>query len=224
MRVLVVDDDVTLGNAIVRGLREQSMEVLLATSADEARELILFATHDVVLLDVMLPSGSGFDLCRLMRDRGIATPVLMLTARDAVADRVHGLDAGADDYLTKPFAFEELVARVRALARRSTLIVPEVVRVADLEVDLQTRLTTRSGRRIDLTAKEFALLELFVRNQDAVLSRSVITSRVWDENHDPFANALEALVRRLRGKIDDAFEPKLIRTVRGAGYCFGPPR
>jgi two-component system copper resistance phosphate regulon response regulator CusR len=224
MRVLVVDDDVTLGNAIVRGLREQSIETLLATTADEARELILFATHDVVVLDVMLPGGSGFDLCRLMRDRGIATPVLMLTARDAVADRVHGLDAGADDYLTKPFAFEELVARVRALARRSTLMVPEVVRIADLEVDLQTRLTTRAGRRIDLTAKEFALLELFVRNQGAVLSRGLITSRVWDENHDPFANALEALVRRLRGKIDDAFEPKLIQTVRGAGYCFGLPR
>lgn len=133
MRVLVVDDDVTLGNAIVRGPREQSMEVLLSASADEARELLLFATHDVVVLDVLLPGGSGFDLCRLMRDRGIATPVLMLTARDAVADRVHGLDAGADDYLTKPFAFEELVARVRALARRSTLIVPEVVRIADLD-------------------------------------------------------------------------------------------
>ena len=223
MRVLVVDDDHTLGHAIVRGLRERGIETLLADSAAEARELLLFATHDVVVLDVLLPDGSGFDLCRLMRERGIATPVLMLTARDAVVDRVHGLESGADDYLTKPFAFEELVARVRALARRSTLLVPEVVRIVDLEVDLNSRVTTRSGRRIELTAKEFELLELFVRNQGAVLSRSVITSRVWDENHDPFANALEALMRRLRAKIDDAFEPKLIHTVRGAGYCFGTP-
>ena len=224
MRVLVVDDDITLGNAIVCGLREHAVDAILGTTLDQARELLLFATHDVVVLDVMLPGGSGFDLCRLMRERGLTTPVLMLTARDAVADRVHGLEAGADDYLTKPFAFEELLARVRALARRSTLLVPEVVRIADLEVDLTTRRTSRAGVRIELTAKEFALLEVFVRNQGAVLSRHVITSRVWDENHDPFANALEALVRRLRAKIDDEFEPKLIQTVRGAGYSFGLPR
>ncbi|MEO6528227.1 MAG: response regulator transcription factor [Gemmatimonadaceae bacterium] len=221
MRVLVVDDDLSLGDAIVRGLRAVGMDTVLATSVADAREGLLFATHDVVVLDVMLPGGSGFELCRLMRDRGISTPVLMLTARDAVSDRVRGLDAGADDYLTKPFAFEELVARIRALARRSAVLVPDVVRVADLEVDLSSHVTSRSGKQIELTAKEFALLELFVRNEGAVLSRTMITSRVWDDNHDPFANVLEVLVSRLRHKIDDGFDQPLIHTVRGAGYRFG---
>ena len=221
MRVLIVDGDLALGDVILRGLRAVSMDALLATSLGEARERLLFATHDVVVLDVMLPGGSGFELCRLMRDHGIFTPVLMLTARDAVADRVRGLEAGADDYLTKPFAFEELVARIRALARRSSVMVPEVIRVADLEVDLDSRAARRKGRRIELTAKEFVLLELFLRNEGAVLARHVITSRVWDDNHDPFTNALESLVRRLRAKIDDGFAPKLIHTVRGAGYRFG---
>jgi two-component system, OmpR family, copper resistance phosphate regulon response regulator CusR len=144
--------------------------------------------------------------------------VLMLTARDAVDDRVRGLDSGADDYLTKPFAFRELVARIRALARRRPTPLPDVMRVADLEVDLRSRRVTRGGHPIELTAKEFALLELFVRHRGEVVDREMITAHVWDENHDPFTNVLEVLVRRLRRKIDDPFSAKLIHTLRGAGY------
>jgi two-component system copper resistance phosphate regulon response regulator CusR len=170
---------------------------------------------------VMLPGGSGFELCRAVRAAGIATPILMLTARDAVNDRVTGLDAGADDYLTKPFALQELLARVRALARRRPALAPRTISVADLEVDLAARRARRSGRAIELTAKEFALLECFALHPDEVLDRAAITAHVWDDNHDPFTNVLEVLVRRLRRKIDDGFEPKLIHTMRGAGYRLG---
>jgi two-component system copper resistance phosphate regulon response regulator CusR len=222
VRVLVAEDDQNLRAAITRGLRDREIESASVGTFEEARESALFATHDVIVLDVMLPGGSGFDLCALLRSRGISTPVLLLTARDAVADRVQGLEAGADDYLTKPFAFDELVARIRALARRAHALVPEVVRVADLDVDLASRRVMRGGKPISLTAKEFALLEYFVRHENSVLDRASITARVWDENHDPMGNTLEALVRRLRAKIDDAFEPKLIHTVRGAGYRFSP--
>jgi two-component system copper resistance phosphate regulon response regulator CusR len=173
------------------------------------------------VLDVMLPGGSGLDLCRELRDREVDTPILMLTARDAVDDRVTGLEVGADDYVTKPFAFRELVARVRALARRRPALVPTLVSVADLEVDLSSRRVRRKGRDIELTAKEFALLEFFVLHRGQVVDRAAITAHVWDDNHDPFTNVLEVLVRRLRRKIDDAFEPKLIQTLRGAGYRFG---
>ena len=220
MRVLVVEDDQRLVDAICQGLREERFEVLRASTAAEARELLLFAAHDVIVLDVMLPGGSGFELCKLVRARGITTPVLMLTARDAVADRVRGLELGADDYLTKPFAFPELVARIRALARRPVGLAPEVVQVRDLKVDLRTRAVARGGRAIFLTAKEFALLELFVRRPGQVLDRATIMAHVWDESHDPFTGMLEVLVRRLRAKIDDDFDAKLIRTVRGAGYRF----
>jgi two-component system copper resistance phosphate regulon response regulator CusR len=169
----------------------------------------------------MLPGGSGFDLCRELRARGVGTPILMLTARDTVDDRVMGLDVGADDYLAKPFALRELLARVRALARRQPTPVWETVRVADLEVDLGSHRVRRAGAPIELTAKEFALLEFFVRHRDQVVDRAAITAHVWDENHDPFTNVLEVLVRRLRRKIDDEHTPKLIHTLRGAGYRFG---
>ena len=222
VRIFLAEDDHDLSRAIARGLRDAGMEVVIGRDLAEAREGLLFATHDVIVLDVMLPGGSGFDLCAMLRSRGISTPVLMLTARDAVADRIRGLDAGADDYLTKPFAFGEFVARIRALARRAHALVPEVMRIADLDVDLGSHRVSRAGEPIVLTAKEFALLECFVRNENAVLDRATITARVWDENHDPMGNTLEALVRRLRAKIDDRFQPKLIHTVRGAGYRFSP--
>ena len=221
MRVLIVEDDPELAGILRDGLAEHHIDATVAPTFDDGRERAALGAWDVIVLDVMLPGGSGFDLCTLLRQRGIRTPILMLTARDTVDDRVAGLDAGADDYLTKPFAFRELLARVRALARRGPALVPETVTVADLEVDFGSRSVRRGGRPIQLTAKEFALLEFFLRHVGQVVDRAAITAHVWDENHDPFTNVLEVLIRRLRRKIDDAFEPKLIHTLRGAGYRFG---
>jgi two-component system copper resistance phosphate regulon response regulator CusR len=222
MRVLLVEDDRSLADIVVAGMREQHFLVLVAGSVREGRERAELGEYDVIVLDVMLPDGSGFELCSWIRARGITTPILMLTARDAVDDRVRGLEAGADDYLTKPFAFRELVARVRALGRRRPAIAPSEYRVANLRVDLASRAVHRGDVSIRLTAKEFALLEFFVTHAGAVVDRASITAHVWDENHDPFTNVLEVLVRRLRRKIDDDFEPQLIHTIRGAGYRFGP--
>jgi two-component system copper resistance phosphate regulon response regulator CusR len=221
MRVLIVEDDAELAGLVQGGLAKMQIEVTVAPTFTDGLERAGQTAFDVVILDVMLPGGSGFDLCRKLRERGSTTPVLMLTALDAVDDRVRGLEAGADDYLSKPFAFRELVARVQALSRRHPALTPAVHRVADLEVDLAARTVHRGGKPIDLTAKEFTLLELFVRHPGRVLDRATITAHVWDDNHDPFANLLEVLVRRLRRKIDDDFEPKLITTLRGAGYRFG---
>ena len=221
MKLLLVEDDVELARILEDGLREHSINVSRATTAAEGRTRATHEGFDVVVLDVMLPGGTGFEVCKDLRKRGIDTPILMLTARDALDDRVHGLEAGADDYLAKPFAFRELLARLRALARRRPALQPSQVTVADLEVDLSTRRVTRAGRQIELTAKEFALLEFFVQHEGQVVDRAAITAHVWDDNHDPFTNVLEVLVRRLRRKIDDEFEPKLIHTLRGAGYRFG---
>ncbi len=221
MRLLIVEDDPELAAAVRDGLHGHGMDAVVASSVPEGRERALLGTYDVMVLDVLLPGGSGFQLCRDVRDRGVTTPILMLTARDAVDDRVRGLEAGADDYLTKPFAFRELVARIRALARRQPAIAPAVHRAADLEVDLRSRVVRRAGREIHLTAREFALLECLVRHQGQVVDRATISAWVWDDNHDPFTNVLEVLVRRLRRKVDDGFEPKLIHTLRGAGYRFG---
>jgi two-component system copper resistance phosphate regulon response regulator CusR len=217
----LVEDDSELVAILKQGFAENDMRVSSAATFDEGRERASLGSYDVIVLDVMLPGGDGTRLCADIRKRGIATPILMLTALDAVADRVRGLEAGADDYLAKPFAFPELLARVRALARRPPGLVSKVVSFADLTVDLAAKRVTRAGRRIELTAKEFALLELFVTQPDRVVDRAAITAHVWDENHDPFTNVLEVLVRRLRRKIDDEFEPKLIHTLRGSGYRFG---
>jgi two-component system copper resistance phosphate regulon response regulator CusR len=219
--VLVVEDDPELAAILADGFGEQRIDVVVANDVSSGRERAALGTYDVMILDVMLPGGSGFDLCAHIRARGIATPILMLTARDAIDDRVRGLESGADDYLTKPFAFRELLARVRALARRQPTIAPQRVRVVDLDVDLDTREVRRADRPITLTAKEFALLEFFARHEGKVVDRAAIAAHVWDDNHDPFTNVLEVLVRRLRRKIDDDFEPKLIHTIRGAGYRFG---
>src|SRR5690348_4602554 len=221
MRLLLVEDDPELAAILESGFREQGIHVARATTFGAARLEALRTSFDVIVLDVMLPGGSGLDLCRELRHRELATPILMLTARDAVDDRVVGLEVGADDYVTKPFAFRELVARVRALARRRPALVPSLVSVADPEVDLSSRGVRRTGRDVELTPKEFALLEFFVLHRGQVVDRAAITAHVWDDNHDPFTNVLEVLVRRLRRKIDDAFEPKLIQTLRGAGYRFG---
>jgi two-component system copper resistance phosphate regulon response regulator CusR len=221
VRILLVEDDPELSAVITDGLRIQHIESCAASDFAEGRDRALFGSFDVIVLDVLLPGGTGFDLCRTIRERGISTPILMLTARDAVEDRVRGLEAGADDYLTKPFAFMELTARLRALARRQPKLAPERYDVADLYVDLSTRSVKRGGSEIILTAKEFSLLEFLVQHAGSVVTRTAITAYVWDENHDPFTNVLEVLVRRLRRKIDDGFEPKLIHTLRGAGYRLG---
>jgi two-component system copper resistance phosphate regulon response regulator CusR len=221
MRLLIVEDDPDMLDVLRRGFREEHFEVVTAATAPAAIEQAAIETYAVIVLDVMLPVASGFEVCRELRAQGNTAPILMLTARDGLEDRVHGLDSGADDYLVKPFAFRELLARVRALSRRQPSLLPEVYRLADLEVDLRARRVERAGRKIALTAKEFELLECLVRNAGQVVGRALITSWVWDDNHDPMANALEVLVRRLRAKVDEPFQPRLIHTVRGAGYRFG---
>src|SRR5713226_63162 len=222
MRVLIVEDDPELAGLLRDGLRAQRIDPALATTFADGLKQTTLGSYDVIILDVRLPGGTGFDLCGELRRRGVTTPVLMLTALDALDDRVRGLEAGADDYLTKPFAIRELVARLKALARRRPALAPAVYRVADLEVDLAARRVRRGCRPLSLTVKEFALLELFISHPGQVLDRPTITAHVWDDNHDPFTNVLDVLVRRLRRKIDDGFEPKLITTLRGAGYRFGP--
>jgi two-component system copper resistance phosphate regulon response regulator CusR len=223
VRILLVEDDVLLAKTLADGLRERGWDVVQAKDYEEGRERSALGTFDVVVLDVMLPGGSGFELCRRIRGRGTTTPILMLTARDALDDKVTGLESGADDYLVKPFAFRELIARIEALGRRAPALMPERIGIADLEVELRSHTVTRGGRSIVLTAKEFSLLEFLVKRQGHVVDRAAITAYVWDDNHDPLSNALEVLVRRLRMKIDDDFEPKLIQTIRGAGYRFGAP-
>ena len=221
MRVLLVEDDPEVASVIADGLSEWGMSVAREATFAGGRSRAMMSTFDVIVLDVMLPGGDGFELCRGLRQRGVASPVLMLTARDAVDDRVRGLEAGADDYLTKPFAFRELVARVRALARRPPTTLAETIVIAALSVDIPGHRVRRGPRDIELTAKEFALLECLVRHRGRVVDRATITAHVWDDNHDPFTNVLEVLVRRLRRKIDDGFELKLIHTLRGSGYRLG---
>jgi DNA-binding response OmpR family regulator len=218
MRILLVEDDAELTKILTSGFREHHIEVVAAGEFGEGQRRAALGQYGVIILDVMLPGGDGFELCRRIRGKGIETPILMLTARGGLDDRVIGLEAGADDYLAKPFAFRELLARVRALSRRQPAIKEQRKVVADLEVDLRAREVKRGGNPIDLTAKEWDLLEVLIENEGIVVDRTKITERVWDENHDPFTNVLEVLVRRLRRKIDEGYEPKLIHTIRGAGY------
>jgi two-component system copper resistance phosphate regulon response regulator CusR len=195
----------------------------LARDGVDGLHLALTDDYDLMVLDVMLPGLDGWQVLREVRQKGKHLPVLFLTARDEVEDRVKGLEFGADDYLVKPFAFSELLARVRALLRRGRTNEPDLFHIADLELDLLRRRVTRGGKRIDLTAKEFALLELLLRRQGEVLPRSLIASQVWDMNFDSDTNVIEVAVRRLRAKIDENFEPKLIHTVRGMGYVLEIP-
>ena len=222
MRILLIEDDAEVADLIVRGFADHAIRVDHAADYPSGLFRALEGSHTVIVLDIMLPGGDGFDLCARLREGGIGTPVLMLTARSALDDRVGGLDAGADDYLTKPFAFRELLARVRALARRAAGMVDTEFELENLRVNLRTRDVRRGERTIKLTTKEWQLLEFFIRNAGAVVDRPAITAYVWDENHDPFTNVLEVLMRRLRSKIDDGHEPPLIHTIRGSGYRFGP--
>ncbi len=226
MRLLVVEDDPRLANLIARGLREETYAVDVAATGQDAIVQIAMNSYDAIILDVMLPGAmDGFAVVREIRKRGLGTPVMMLTARDAIADRIMGLDSGADDYLNKPFDFGELLARVRALLRRPETVQPTVLTIGDLAIDVHTRTVTRSGHTISLTAKEYALLELLARHARMVVTRADIVAHVWDENHDPFTNAVEVYMNRLRGKIDKAPWAPLLHTRRGAGYLLSetPP-
>ncbi len=218
MKILIVEDEPKTGDYLRQGLAEAGFVVDLVRDGLDGLHLATGGEYDLIVLDVMLPRLDGWGVLETLRRAGREMPVLFLTARDQVEDRVRGLELGADDYLVKPFAFSELLARVRTLLRRGRSMEPEVLRAADLELDLLRRRVVRAGQRIDLTAKEFALLELLLRRQGEVLPRSLIASQVWDMNFDSDTNVIEVAVRRLRAKVDDPFEPKLIRTVRGMGY------
>lgn len=221
IRILLIEDEQAIGDFVVRGLREEGFTVEWATDGDTGWHHLKTAVWDVVLLDWWLPGQDGLTLLKKFRQAGCDTPVLMLTARDAVSDRVRGLDGGANDYLCKPFAFEELLARVRALTRRPGSTVGTVLAHAGVQVDLTTHRAERDGHKLDLTAKEEALLVFFLRHPDEVLSRTRIYEAVWDERYDGLSNTLEVHVMELRKKLE-AHGPRLIRTLRNRGYAFGP--
>ena len=220
MRILVIEDEQKLGQALREGLEVEQYGVALAHTGEEGFYRVLTESFDLVILDVMLPCRSGVEILASMRQHGFKTPVLMLTARDTVDDRVRGLDAGADDYLVKPFAFPELLARVRALSRRGIGETSPRLRVGDLEVDVIGRSVTRGGQALELTAREFELLEYLVRHQGHVVSREMLTRDVWKEagRHTPLDNVIDVHVARLRRKVDDQFDHKLVHTVRGVGF------
>jgi two-component system, OmpR family, copper resistance phosphate regulon response regulator CusR len=223
MRILLVEDERSAARMIVKGLREHGHAVDLVGDGASAIQRASAATYDIVVLDILLPVKDGLGVCHELRRKGDTVPVLMLTARDAVDDRIAGLDAGADDYLTKPFHFGELLARVRALTRRRTLpLLPESVTCGRLDLNTRTREARLDGQLIDLTAREYALLEYLCRKEGAVISRDEIAEHVWDDRYDPLSNVIDVYVQRLRRKIDRG-EPSFIRTRRGAGYqLIGP--
>jgi len=219
MRLLVVEDEIKTGNYLQQGLTEAGFMVTLARNGLDGHHHAMTGIFDLILLDVMLPDVDGWRVVQSLREAGRQTPVLFLTARDSVEDRVKGLELGADDYLVKPFAFAELLARVRTLLRRGAVpVLTDKIMVADLTLDLPRRRATRSGRKISLSNKEFCLLELLVQHEGEVLPRSLIASQVWDMNFDSDTNVIDVAIRRLRAKIDDDFPTKLIHTVRGMGY------
>jgi DNA-binding response OmpR family regulator len=223
MRILLVDDEEDFARLLARGLRERSYAVDVAGDGAGAIEKAAVHAYDLAILDILLPGVNGLELCRALRDRGFTAPILMLTALDQPADRIAGLDSGADDYLAKPFDFGELLARLRALLRRGPAIVSSVLRLEGLAVDTRTRRVSRDGADIDLTAKEYALLEYLARRAGEVVTREEISEHVWDEQYDPFSNLIEVYVQRLRRKIDGARASKLIHTHRGEGYRLGEP-
>lgn len=219
MKILVVEDEVKTGDYVRQGLMESGFVVDLVRTGLDGHHLALTSSYDLIILDVMLPDVDGWRIVQSLRKSDFTTSVLFLTARDSVEDRVKGLELGADDYLVKPFAFSELLARVRTLLRRgASPVVQDQLQVADLVLDIPRRRVQRQGASISLTNKEFVLLELLVRRQGEVLSRSLIASQVWDMNFESNTNVIDVAIRRLRAKMDDGFQPKLIHTVRGMGY------
>lgn len=218
MRILLVEDEPSAATMLAKGLREEAYAVDIAPDGETALAQAFDNDYDLIVLDIVLPGKDGFKVCRELRANGLTAPVLMLTARDAVEDRIEGLDSGADDYLPKPFDFDELLARVRALLRRKSALYPEVISVADLSIHTRTRQVIRAGDNIDLTAKEYALLEYLVRRAGEVVSRADIAEHVWDESYDPFSKVIEVFIQRLRRKVDEGQPLKLIHTRRGEGY------
>ena len=217
MRLLLAEDDGQLRDALARGLREQTFAVDVVGDGDAAVTQAAVNEYDAIVLDVLMPGRDGIEVCRELRRRGLHTPVLLLTALDAVDERIRGLDAGADDYLTKPFAFEELLARLRALLRRRGEVLPPVLVVADLEVDVRRQTARRGARVLELTAREFAFLSYLARHAGRVVSRGELAAHVWDDNHDPNANVLDVYVSRIRRKVDGGESRPLLHTRRGAG-------
>lgn len=222
MRILVVEDEPRMANVLAKGLREHSYAVDVVEDGDAALYQTAVNDYDVVVLDVLLPQRNGFDVCRELRRRGVTTPILMLTARAAVEDRLTGFNAGADDYLTKPFSFRELLARIHALLRRDSHLRPDVFEIHDLTVDSASHRVFRGDLEVQLTAKEYALLEYLARRKGQLVSRAEIAAHVWDDSFDPFSNTIEVYMNRLRKKIDGDRPTKLLHTRRGEGYILEP--
>lgn len=218
MRVLVVEDDRRIAAFVAKGLRENAYAVDIAVGGDDALYMASINPYDLFVLDINLPQKDGFEVCRKLRETGNKKPILMLTARDAVDDRISGLDTGADDYLTKPFEFRELLARLRALSRRQSEIRAPKIVTGDLEIDTVAQAVRRGGQNIDLTSKEYSLIEFLGLNKGKVVGREEISEHVWDESFDPFSNLIEVYIKRLRKKLDEGHEVQLIHTRRGSGY------
>ncbi len=218
MRILLIEDEKKIASFITRGLKEQRYVVDNADTGQRGLELAEINPYDLIILDLMLPDASGIEICRSLRAKKNATPILMLTAKDEVKDKVLGLEVGADDYLTKPFAFEEFLARISALLRRKGKELASYYKAADLELDVLKRQVKRGGKEITLTSKEFMLIEYLMRHADEVVTRTMISEHVWNEDFDSFTNVVDVTVNHLRNKIDKKFPKKLIRTVRGSGY------
>jgi two-component system copper resistance phosphate regulon response regulator CusR len=218
MRILLVEDDPGIARFVAKGLRENAFAVDVTGDGDDAIYKASISDYDAIILDVMIPGRDGFEVCGAMRAEGSVVPIIMLTARDTVQDKITGLDSGADDYLTKPFAVAELLARLRALLRRGHAVRPSIIRIGDLVLDARARKATRGGQVLPLTNKEFALLEYLAREEGRVVSRAEIAEHVWDERFDPLTNLIDVHINRLRRKVDDGFFEPLIQTRRGAGY------
>lgn len=217
MRVLVVEDEPRIASFVAKGLREQAYAVDVSAEGNDAVYKASISDYDAIILDVMIPGLDGFEVCSQLRAAGSAVPIIMLTARDHIQDRIDGLDCGADDYLTKPFAVAELLARLRALLRRGHIVHPETIEIGNLLINTRARLAARGGKNLPLTTKEYALLEYLAREQGRVVNRSELAEHVWDEHFDPLSNLIDVHINRLRSKVDKGFAP-LIHTRRGAGY------